>query len=96
MKVAANIFWIIGLFFIAAATLYGFWVEWTEWAGIPAIYAVGGMSWMIAWYLNVTERKYGVGPADDADGQIADYAGTYGTFPPVSYTHLTLPTSELV
>ena len=35
MKVAANIFWIIGLFFIAAATLYGFWVEWTEWAGIP-------------------------------------------------------------
>ena len=25
----------------AAATLYGFWVEWTEWAGIPAIYAVG-------------------------------------------------------
>ena len=85
MKVAANIFWIIGLFFIAAATLYGFWVEWTEWAGIPAIYAVGGMSWMIAWYLNVTERKYGVGPADDADGQIADYAGTYGTFAPWSW-----------
>ena len=54
MKVAANIFWIIGLFFIAAATLYGFWVEWTEWAGIPAIYAVGGRSWMIAWYLQST------------------------------------------
>jgi len=90
VKVAANIFWIIGLFFIAAATLYGFWVEWTEWAGIPAIYAVGGMSWMIAWYLNAAERKYGVGPADDEDGQIVEYAGTYGTFAPWSWWPLGL------
>ena len=90
MKVAANIFWIIGLFFIAAATLYGFWVEWTEWAGIPAIYAVGGMSWMIAWYLRAAEHKYGVGPADDEDGQIVEYAGTYGTFAPWSWWPLGL------
>ena len=90
MKVAANIFWIIGLFFIAAATLYGFWVEWTEWAGIPAIYAVGGMSWMIAWYLQSTEKKFGLGPADDEDGEITDYAGTYGTFAPWSWWPLGL------
>ena len=78
MKVTANIFWLIGLFFIAAGTLYGFWVEWTEWAGIPAILALGAMSWMIAWYLQATDKKFGLGPSDDEDGEITDYAGTYG------------------
>ena len=90
MKVAANIFWVIGLFFVGAGTLYGFWNEWTDWAGIPALYALAGMSWMIAWYLNAAERKYGVGPADDEDGQIVDYAGTYGTFAPWSWWPLGL------
>ncbi|PZP19340.1 MAG: cytochrome C oxidase subunit IV [Kocuria rhizophila] len=90
MKVTANIFWIIGLFFIAAGLLYGFWSEWTEWAGIPAILAVGAMSWMIAWYLRATDKKFGLGPSDDEDGEITDYAGTYGTFAPWSWWPLGL------
>ena len=96
MKVAANIFWVIGLFFVAAGTLYGFWIEWTEWAGIPALYALSAMSWMIAWYLRAAEHKYGVGPADDEDGQIVEYAGTYGTFAPWSWWPLGLGLGGLI
>ena len=43
MKIASNIFWIVGAFLVAVATLYGFWGEWTEWAGIPAFYALAAM-----------------------------------------------------
>ncbi|MCG7421278.1 cytochrome c oxidase subunit 4 [Micrococcus porci] len=85
MKIASNIFWIIGAFLVAVATLYGFWVKWTEWAGIPAIYALGAMCWMIAWYVQSTDKRHGLGPADDEDGEIVEYAGTYGTFAPSSW-----------
>lgn len=96
MKVAENIFWIVGAFLVAVATLYAFWNEWTEWAGIPAIYALGAMCWMIAWYLRSTGGKYGIGPADDEDGEIADYAGTYGTFAPWSWWPLGLATGAAI
>ncbi|MDY6055422.1 cytochrome c oxidase subunit 4 [Micrococcus sp.] len=90
MKVLENIFWVVGLFMVAIGTLYAFWVNWTEWAGIPAIYALAAMCWMIAWYLRATDRKFGLGPADDEDGEITDFAGTYGTFAPWSWWPLGL------
>ena len=93
MKVGAKVFWVIGIFFLFAATLYGFWVEWTEWAGIPAIYAVAAMSFMIAWYVQSTDKRHGLGPADDEDGEITDYAGTYGVFAPSSWWPLGVATA---
>ena len=85
MKVTANIFWIIGAFFILMGTIYGVWVKWTEWAGIPAIYALGAMSFMIALYFNLVGKSFGEGPADDEDGEIVAYQGEYGNFSPWSW-----------
>ena len=93
MKVTASIFWTIGVFFIIVGTGYGFWVKWTEWAGIPAILALGAMSFMIAWYIQATEKRFGQGPADDEDGEIVTYAGTYGVFAPWSWWPLLLATA---
>ncbi|CAM3630832.1 cytochrome c oxidase subunit 4 [Micrococcus flavus] len=93
MKVSAIIFWILGVFFVFAATLYAFWVDWTEWAGIPAIYALAAMSWMIAWYVQSTDKRHGLGPSDDVDGEITEYAGTYGTFAPSSWWPLGVATA---
>lgn len=93
MKVTANIFWIIGVFFIAIGIAYGFWGKWTEWAGIPALLALGAMSFMIAWYIQATEKRFGQGPSDDEDGEILTYAGTYGTFAPWSWWPLVLATA---
>lgn len=90
MKALEKIFWVVGLFLVAVGTLYAFWNGWTEWAGIPAIYALAAMCWMIAWYLHSTGKRFGVGPADDEDGEITDYAGTYGTFAPWSWWPLGL------
>lgn len=93
MKVTANIFWIIGVFFVIMGLVYGFLVEWTEWAGIPAILALGAMSFMIAWYIQATEKRFGQGPADDEDGEITVYTGTYGVFAPWSWWPLLLGTA---
>ncbi|MFC7402298.1 cytochrome c oxidase subunit 4 [Citricoccus sp. GCM10030269] len=90
MKTNVTIFAILGGFFLLAATVYGFWVNWTEWAGIPALYATGGLGLMIALYLWLTSRSFGLGPDDDENGDIAEYAGTYGTFAPWSWWPLGL------
>lgn len=93
MKTTAYIFWALGVFFIAIGIVYGVWVKWTEWAGIPAILALGAMSWMIAWYIQATEKRFGQGPADDEDGEIVTYTGTYGVFAPWSWWPLLLATA---
>ena len=93
MKATAGIFWTIGTFFVVVGTAYGFWVKWTEWAGIPAIYALGAMSLMIAWYVQATDKRFKQGPADDEDGEIVSYSGTYGTFAPWSWWPLPLATA---
>lgn len=90
MKSNIAIFTIIGVFFVIIGTIYGFWNNWTEWAGIPALYALGGMAFLISGYLWLTDRKFGLGPADDEDGEISQYSGTYGNFAPWSWWPLGL------
>lgn len=90
MRTNVKLFGILGVFFLVVATVYGFWVNWSEWAGIPAIYALGGLGLMIAAFLWLTDRKFGVGPDDDEDGEIAQYSGTYGSFAPWSWWPLGL------
>ncbi|NUL45037.1 cytochrome c oxidase subunit 4 [Cellulosimicrobium funkei] len=90
MRTNVKLFTILGIFLIVVATIYGFWVRWTEWAGIPALYAVAGLSLMVAVFLWLTERKFGQGPDDDENGEIAQYSGTYGSFAPWSWWPLGL------
>ena len=90
MRTNVKLFAIIGVFFTVVATVYGFWVRWSEWAGIPALYALGALGIMIAFYLWLTERKFGAGPDDDENGEIAQYAGTYGSFAPWTWWPLGL------
>lgn len=90
MKTNIKLFTILAVFFIVVATVYGFWVNWAEWAGIPALYALGGLGFMIAIFLWLNERKFGLGPDDDENGEIAQYSGTYGTFAPWSWWPLGL------
>lgn len=90
MKPTIGIFMIIGVFFTVVATIYMFWTEFTEWVGIPAVYALAAMSFFIGYYLHLTDKKYKTGPADSEDGEIEEYAGTYGTFAPWSWWPLGL------
>ncbi|MEV4901441.1 cytochrome c oxidase subunit 4 [Citricoccus sp. NPDC055426] len=90
MRTNVKLFTLLGVFFVVVATVYGFWVNWSEWAGIPALYALGGLGLMIAIFLWLTDRKFGVGPDDDEHGEIAQYAGTYGSFAPWSWWPLGL------
>lgn len=90
MKTNILIFGIIGVFFLVMGTVYGVWVEWTEWAGIPALYGVGALALMIAVYLWLVNRKFGLGAQDDENGEISEYAGTYGNFAPWSWWPLGL------
>ena len=90
MKTSVKLFAIIGVFFVVVATVYGFWVRWSEWAGIPALFALGGLGIMIAIFLWLMDRKFGVGADDDEHGEIAQYAGTYGSFAPWSWWPLGL------
>jgi hypothetical protein len=80
----------IAVFFLLVAVVYGFWVNWSEWAGIPALFGVGGLGLMIAIYLWLTERRFGRGADDREDGEISEYAGTYGRFAPWSWWPLGL------
>lgn len=90
MKTSVKLFTIIGLFFLLMATIYGFAVRWTEWAGIPAIYGVGALSLMIAYYFHLTSKKFGQGPDDNEEGEIKEYSGQYGPFAPWSWWPLGL------
>ncbi|GAA1121266.1 cytochrome c oxidase subunit 4 [Citricoccus alkalitolerans] len=90
MRTNVKLFTLLGVFLIVVATVYGFWVRWTEWAGIPALYAVAGLSLMVAVFLWLTERKFGQGPDDDEHGEISQYSGTYGSFAPWSWWPLGL------
>ncbi|QCU78022.1 cytochrome c oxidase subunit 4 [Citricoccus sp. SGAir0253] len=90
MRTSVKLFTIIATFFVIVGTVYAFWVRWSEWAGIPAIYALAGLGYMIALYLWLTERRFGLGPDDDENGEISAYAGTYGNFAPWSWWPLGL------
>lgn len=90
MKVEIKMFSIIGVFFAAVATLYGFWTGWVEPVGWTALYLCAALGFMIAFYLWTAGRKLPYRPEDDEDGEIAALEGPYGTFAPYSWWPLWL------
>ena len=93
MKINAKLFAILGTFFLLVAVVYAIWTRGTEWVGIPALFALAAMQYMIAYYLRLVDKEYKTGVDDQEDGEIAEYAGTYARFAPWSWWPLGLGVS---
>lgn len=90
MRVAANIFWVPGFFFLIVATVYGFITDFKEWVGFPALLLAGGLALMVAIYFTMLDKRHGARPEDDLHGEIADHAGDQGVYAPWSWWPLVL------
>lgn len=59
-----------------------------EWVGVPALFALAAMCWMIAIYVWMNERRYGGGAQDDENAEVHEEAGHKGVFAPYSWAPL--------
>lgn len=93
MRASAQIFWILGIFFLIVAIGYGvvtgnYEPLGIETAGFPALLGTAGLAFMIAMALSLAARKNDVGPSDDLDAEVADHGGVQGSFAPYSWAPL--------
>ncbi len=96
MKINQQLFTILGTFFLVVAIVYAIWTRGTEWVGIPALFALAGMQYMIAYYMHLVDKEYKAGVDDKEDGEIEEYSGTYGRFAPWSWWPLGLGTAVAI
>ena len=47
-----------------------------EWVGVPALFALAAMCWMIAIYVWMNERRFGGGAQDDDDAEVHEGLAT--------------------
>lgn len=90
MKINAKLFAILGAFFLIVGVAYAIWTRGTEWVGIPALFALAAMQFMVAYYLRLVDKEYKTGVDDQDDGEISEYAGVYARFAPWSWWPLGL------
>ncbi len=90
MKIEWVMFAILGVFFTIVGVVYGLVTGWGEPVGAVALLLCAGLGFMIAFYLWLTARHLPARPDDNPDGEIADIAGSYGTFAPYSWWPLWL------
>lgn len=90
MKISVKLFTILGIFFVVVALAYTVWTRGTEWVGIPGLFALAAMQFMIAYYLRLVDKEYKTGVDDQDDGEIKEYAGVYARFAPWSWWPLGL------
>lgn len=93
LKTEITFFVVIGVFFVAVASLYGFWTGWTEEVGWVALFLCAGLCFMVGFFLWTVARKLPARPEDDEHGEIAQQEGPYGTFAPYSWWPLWLSLS---
>ena len=96
MKINQNLFAVLGVFFVAVAIVYTIWTRGTEMVGITALFGLGAMQFMVAYYLRLVDKEYKPGVDDQDDGEIAEYAGTYARFAPWSWWPLGLGAAAAV
>lgn len=96
MKINQNLFAVLGVFFVAVAIVYTIWTRGTEMVGITALFGLGAMQFMVAYYLRLVDKEYKPGVDDQDDGEIAEYAGTYARFAPWSWWPLVLGAAAAV
>lgn len=90
MRTTARIFWILALFFLAAAVVYGLMTGYmaplgVETVGFPALLMATGLAVLIALTAEITARKHPHQPEDTEVGEVSDQAGVQGSFAPYSW-----------
>src|SRR5438309_4109740 len=88
MKVESLIFFIIAVFCVATAVVYGLWAQ--EPIGTTALALSGGLNMLIGGFFWFVSRRIDARPEDRKDAEMADGAGELGFFSPGSYWPLTL------
>lgn len=96
MKVETGLFFILALFFIPVAVVYGYMTNWEEHVGYLALLLCAGLGLMIGFYLYTTAKRVGERPEDRVDGEIHENAGVIGAFAPWSWWPLVLGTGAAV
>lgn len=85
MKSSITLFLVNAVFFVIVAVAYGFFTDFAEMVGFPALLLTGVMSAMIGVYLWLTDRRVGRQPQDSEQAEISDADADYGFFSPWSW-----------
>ena len=91
MKAGYKLFLFLTVFYAVVAVIY--WQLGGEPLGITAIALSSGLAATIGFYLWTNNKRMGVLPSDNDDGEIADLAGELGFFSPHSWWPLPLALS---
>ncbi len=90
MRTTSRIFWILALFFLAAAVVYGLMTGYAapmgiETVGFPALLMATGLAALIALTAQVTAKKFPNQPEEDEVAEVSAQAGVQGSFAPYSW-----------
>jgi len=91
MKAGYKLFGFLAVFYAIVDVVY-WWVG-GEAIGITAIGLSGGLALTIGFYFYTNDKRMGLLPADNLEGEIADSAGELGFFSPHSWWPLPLALS---
>lgn len=91
MKAGYKLFGFLALFYAIVDIVY-WWVG-GEAIGITAIGLSGGLALTIGFYFYTNDKRMGLLPSDNLEGEIADSAGELGFFSPHSWWPLPLALS---
>lgn len=91
MKAGYKLFGFLALFYAVVDVVY--WQVGGEALGITAIGLSGGLALTIGFYFYTNDKRMGLLPSDNLEGEIADLAGELGFFAPHSWWPLPLALS---
>jgi hypothetical protein len=91
MKAGYKLFGFLAVFYAVVDIVY--WQVGGEALGITAIGLSGGLALTIGFYFYTNDKRMGLLPSDNLEGEIADLAGELGFFAPHSWWPLPLALS---
>jgi len=91
MRAGYKLFGFLAVFYAVVDVVY--WLMGGEALGITAIGLSGGLALTIGFYLYTNDKRMGLLPSDNLEGEIADLAGELGFFSPHSWWPLPLALS---
>lgn len=91
MKAGYKLFGFLAIFYAVVDVVY--WQVGGEALGITAIGLSGGLALTIGFYFYTNDKRMGLLPSDNLEGEIADLAGELGFFAPHSWWPLPLALS---
>ena len=91
MKAGYKLFGFLAVFYTIVDIVY--WLVGGEPLGVTAIGLSGGLALTIGFYFYTNDKRMGLLPSDNLEGEIADLAGELGFFSPHSWWPLPLALS---